>query len=266
MSIVRERMARERELLRESNDRLGANERLLSENEKTEVAFNLPLCVSCRPTSVCRRVCYAALPRSRLMWSHVINKNVKRYRYIVENSPETVACRLGEECRVSRTEFLRICDYGDLVPPLVSVINAFARRYPDIRLWVTTRRPEMASHIDRRANNITIWFSLDASKSSQRRQEAMARHRHPLVHYSYLFTDFQRPPPPWVDLVFPQQDLGEVLPIHPRSCPADVPLDRGGIEKRGACQVCRFCSDPSPLPPLELISQRTREAANDAVS
>lgn len=243
--IVEQRIAKEQELMRKLEGTLGKS--ILSENSKTRYAFNLPVSVSCRPTPVCRTVCYAAQPGGFMMKSWVIERAIKNYWFLMENSSEAVAQKISDECR--DLSFLRFLAHGDLIPQLVDVINLVAKRNPNLKLWVTTRKPVMAKRLDR-AENIIVWFSLDESEDSRSRYEKV---RDDGFHFSWLRTTSD-PVPQYVELIYPKQK-GD-LPADPRDCPADA--QQGGIEMEDACGFCGYCYDPGPVPSMEKLQRRRR--------
>lgn len=225
---------------------------LLSSNAKVGATLDFPIGQTCRPTPVCGSVCYAA--GGRTSWSPALLKRLRTYAVFRAFSTEVVTWKLrAEHLSVrqrfarhgARYNFIRWNGSGDLFPEAVAVINRFSALESDIRMWVVTRKLELAAEIIERPN-VFLQLSLDRSTSDARVRAATefveGRSR---AYLSYLRTgryDDRRA----AAVVFPVRMRGrEEFAPEPRvDCPADagrLPLDQvpglGGL----ACSRCRRC-------------------------
>jgi hypothetical protein len=224
---------------------------LLSANAKTSVSLDLPIGHTCDPTPTCAQVCYAAGPRAAATWRKSLRKRLRNLRYFQLEEPQAAAWKLGREFqRVrrrweprARLDYLRVNGSGDLFPELVPVLNFFASYYAGVRLWIVTRRPELAAQIAPRPN-VFLQLSLDASTPSDlvERSRFLAE-THPRAYLSFLRTkpddDIKG-----AAIVFNEKRT-EGLPYRGLTdCPVDagrLPLDNVRGVGGTACSKCRKC-------------------------
>lgn len=239
MSIVSKLGKRTRHLKSGSgNPLLGDKEKICSGNTKTGFSLNFPICGTCRPTPVCAELCYGAKPGRPITWDKALLKNLRVLRYFKKAAPEEVADRIAREYRRAGMDFLRWNGVGDLFPESVAVINAVARRHPDMVIWIATRIPEMARLITRQADSIFLQFSLDGSNESRKRRREIARSRHPRLYYSFLRRSMDEDTLGSRVVYNAQQHKGSLIYDDPRTvCPADSGL----LPVKGACAKCRLC-------------------------
>lgn len=122
---------------------------------------------------------------------------------------------------------------GDLFDEAVVAVNYIGRTRPDIPVWVRTRRPEMATQIDR-APNVFVHFSLDYSSMSRRQQVAWNTDN---WYWSYQYSPGETTMyPDGMGVVFGHDyKLPEGI-TGPAVCPLNT-LD----DVEGACARCRRC-------------------------
>jgi hypothetical protein len=224
---------------------------LLSCNAKTSVSLDFPIGHTCDPTATCARVCYAAGPRAAATWRKSLRKRLRNLRYFRFEEPHEAAWKLGREFSRARRrwepranlDYLRINGSGDLFPEIVPVLNFFATYYGGIRLWIVTRRPELAAQIAP-LPNVYLQLSLDASTPPElvERSRFLAA-THPRAYLSFLRTapkDDTR----GAAIVFNEKRTPG-LPYHGRTdCPVDagrLPLDNIRGTGGTACATCRKC-------------------------
>lgn len=238
-SIVGKLFRRTKRLKQENvSARLGAKEKVCSGNTKTGFSVNFPICGTCRPTAVCRELCYGAKPGRPITWDKSLLKNLRVLEYFRRAPPEEVADRIAGEYKRAGLSFLRWNGVGDLFPESVAVINAVARRHPDMVLWIATRLPEMARMVTRKGDGIFLQFSLDGSEECRKRRGIIARSRHPRLYYSFLRRSMEEDTM-GVRIVYNAQQYKKHLVCDdPRTvCPADS----GNLPIKGACAKCRWC-------------------------
>jgi len=224
---------------------------LLSANAKTSVSLDFPIGQTCEPTPICAKVCYGAVPRAATTWKKSLRKRLRNLRYVELAPVDEVVYRLSREFRRAQRrwapkaaiDFLRVCGTGDLFPALVPVVNRFARANPDIRLWVVTRRFDLAGGIVTLPN---VFLQLSLDRSTPLALESVARllvATRPRAYLSFLRTD------PGNDtrgaaIVFNEKRT----PGLPYDAGTDCPADAGRLplwNVRGvggtACARCRKC-------------------------
>jgi hypothetical protein len=225
--------------------------RLLSANAKTSVSLDFPIGATCDPTPLCARYCYGSSPHAATTWRKSLRKRLRNLRYFTLESPDAAAARLAHEFERARRrwaprarlDYLRVNGTGDLFPAIVPVLNIFAERNPGVRLWIVTRRFDLAAGIAA-LPNVYLQLSLDATTPPA--LERMARRlveTHPRAYFSFLRT---RPQDDTrgAAIVFNEKRTAG-LPYRGRT---DCPVDAGRLplaNVRGvggtACSRCRKC-------------------------
>jgi hypothetical protein len=243
---------RERELWQEI-DAMSVSELsrgpILSANTKTSVSLDFSTSRTCRPTEICKRVCYATKPT---IPSAVLRRHLQNTALIAKAPTDHVVRLVSRRIDARRREFarrgvdldfLRICGTGDLLPQMVWVVNALARERPDITWWVVTRRFKYAEQIVD-APNVVVALSIDASTSPADLQRARdLRSRRCNTYLSYLRMTEDDVGIPDARIVF---DHGVSFndPWGGKQCPVDAgTLRSGNIRGKGgtACATCRMC-------------------------
>lgn len=237
---------------------------LLSCNAKTSVSLDWPVGHTCNPTAACASVCYASSPRAAATWRKSLRKRLRNLRYFRLEDPHEAAWKLGREFRSARLrwerrgvtlDYLRINGGGDLFPEMVPVLNYFAAHYSSVKLWIVTRRLELAARIEQRPN-VYLQLSLDASTPSELVERSrLLVETNPRAYLSFLRT---RPDDDTkgAAIVF-NEKCTPALPYRGRTdCPVDAGrLPLGNIRGVGgtACSKCRKCFSEKTL-------ERQREA------
>lgn len=230
---------------------------LLSANAKTSISLDFPIGRTCDPTPLCARTCYASSPRAATTWRKSLRKRLRNLRYFELEEPDAAIARLTREFASARRrwagrarlDYLRVNGTGDLFPALVPVLNGFAERNPDVRVWIVTRRFDLAAGIARLAN-VYLQLSLDARTPLRLMAEARRLvEEHPRAYFSYLRTsreDVTR----GAAIVFNEKHTPD-LPYHGKT---DCPVDAGRLaldNVRGvggtACAKCRKCFSEAVL-------------------
>lgn len=224
---------------------------LLSGNAKTSVSLDFPVGQTCDPTAECARVCYAAGPRSAATWRKSLRKRLRNLRYFRLEAPEAASSRLGDEFLRARRrwakraslDYLRVNGTGDLFPEVVPVLNAFAARHSDVRLWIVTRRTELAALVEP-LPNVYLQLSLDAStpRAVMERTRAFAA-SHPRAYLSFLRTAADDDTL-GAAIVFNEKRTKGLPYRASTDCPADagrLPLDNVRGVGGTACAKCRKC-------------------------
>jgi hypothetical protein len=225
---------------------------LLSVNGKTSISLDFPVGQTCSPTAVCGRVCYAIRRNAPVAWEKSLVKRLRNWRYFLRADPVVVAARLTEEFRSQqrkwakravRLDFLRINGTGDLFPKLIPVLNLFAAQNPQVRVWVVTRRFDLAAEIVT-LPNVYLQLSLDSSTppalvaAAQRLIDTHAR-----AYASFLRTKADDDTL-GASIVFNEKKT-RGLPYHGRTdCPVDaarMPLGNEPGIGGTACSRCRKC-------------------------
>ena len=227
-----------------------ATSMFLSHNGKTGVSINLSIEQTClAKTEACAKYCYGLrgpihMSRARVRYA----QNVARLA-VLERAPiaelEEEADGLYYGVKFARQDFLRICGVGDLTPGLVRLLNVLAPRHPQLALWVSTRRVDLARNL-RFNSNIHIMVSIDSQTPGKRFAEAFefVKERAPQAYGAFVQQHAEERAPSWVSVVFPvhqgarrakwaTRELADV-----RTCPA-TRID--GPQHEGACARCRHC-------------------------
>ena len=222
----------------------------VSRNAKTGVSLNVLMHGSCRPTRHCYQTCYGLLgPISMANALHVYGANLARLNALADASSAEItreADRLADACRAAGQDFLRVHGVGDLVAGTIRLINRLSRRHPGLRLWVSTRKADLARQIVCRPN-VHLMLSTDCSTQpadwTAFRQIVSTRRGQAFLAYVQSRADEVVPAD--VRIVFAQH-VGSARARwapEPRTCPATVHTQYGGAEHDGACSRCRRCFD-----------------------
>jgi hypothetical protein len=231
---------------------------LLSANAKTSASVDFPVGHTCNPTALCASVCYATGPRAAMAWPQSVRKRMRNLRYFKLEEPHEAAWKLGREFKRARRfwerrgvtlDYLRINGGGDLFPELVPVLNYFSAHFAGIRLWIVTRRLELAAQIEPRPN-VFLQLSLDASTPPELVERArFLTETHPRAYLSFLRMAADDDTH-GAAIVFNEKRTSG-LPYHGRTdCPVDAGrLALGNVRGVGgdACAKCRKCFSEKTL-------------------
>ena len=218
---------------------------MLSANRVVGQSIDLPIARTCAPTAVCVNTCYFARDTTAAP-SNLAKQNAVMETIIAD--PEAAAHRIARELLRSGASFLRWNGGGDLFPEAVACVNAIGRLYPEIAIWVVTRRPRLAAQIED-AERVFVHLSLDRSSRSRLR-EWLALPRRP----ERWFASYQcaRDEEPDLDLlaragfsvVF--RDAYRALPagVGPEGLRVSCPLNGADTVEDG-CRRCGRCWTPA---------------------
>ncbi len=248
---------------------------LLSVNGKTTVSLDLPVGHTCQPTVLCAAACYASGPTAATAWKKSLRKRLRNLLYFQHEETGKAVARLSKSFaskqrfwakRGLKLDFFRINGTGDLFPELIPVLNGFAMMHPDVRVWIVTRRIELAAEV-LPLPNVFLQLSLDATTPLD--VEGAARQlivTHPRAYTSFLRTkhdDDTR----GAAIVFNEKKT-EGLPYNRVT---DCPVDSGKLSlgnKRGvggtACSRCRKCFDERTLVRQRATREHLDVSAADA--
>jgi hypothetical protein len=142
----------------------------LSGNRVVGWSVDFPIARTCTPTKVCVNTCYYARDVT------AIPHNLAKQNEVMESvlaDPVGSAHRIAAEFKRKRgAAFLRWNGGGDLFPESVECLNTLGKHYPDLPVWVVTRKPKVAALVEE-AENVFLHLSLDSS-SRGRLQEWLA--------------------------------------------------------------------------------------------
>lgn len=253
---------RDRELaLRAEVDQLSLaalrREDILSGNAKTSVSFDFPIGHTCTPTELCASVCYASRPGTPAAWDKSLAKRLRNLRYVTLEAPSLVAARMYQEFlrwqryymqRGAALGFLRINGTGDLFPESVAALNAFTAAFPDVALWVVSRKAYLAEQLEPRPS-LYLQLSVDATTPRADYDRFVALVRRGRAYLSYLRTDAAQHARA-AAIVFNEKRTTGLEYSGITDCPADAGmLALGNIRGKGgtACASCRKCFSPKTL-------------------
>jgi hypothetical protein len=133
-------------------------------------SVDFPIARTCNPSKVCINTCYFARDTTAAPTSLAKQNEVMES---VLADPVRSAHRIAAEFKGKKeAAFLRWNGGGDLFPESVACLNALGQFYPDLPVWVVTRKPKVAALVEE-AENIFVHLSLDKS-SRGRLQEWLA--------------------------------------------------------------------------------------------
>lgn len=220
----------------------------VSENSKTGMSVNTPIVGTCKPTKACSSYCYGLT--GPISFKPSLRKqfdNLKRFEYletVCSSDLQKEASRIYHTVRPEHT-YLRFFGVGDLTPGSVRLINALSAMYPDLILWVASRKISLASklHIH---DNVFVMLSVDQStpKSDLNSFRALIKKHSPHVFASYTQLSEDDTPPDWIYTVFAHHKVGGKRSTwskgttDSRMCPATI---QDGAEHENACDRCRRC-------------------------
>jgi len=223
---------------------LGPKEKFLSKNHKVGLSINFPHFRTCCPTKICNSFCYGAIRGAHITYDRSLLKYLRNYHSVINNPPEVIGEKIAAEFHKQKNfDFIRWNGVGDLFPEAVKVINYLIDNHPDIKLWIVTRKPEMAVQI-KSSPNIYIMFSLD--KSSLDRQDKVNKlGGHSRLYFSYLKVDNNdQNMPQDISIVFNAKQLRN---LDETNVGFYCPVDNRKNKSKNACMSCRKCFSESVI-------------------
>ena len=158
------------------------------------------------------------------------------YNIFKKENPAAIAREIGEGAEKRGLTFIRWCGSGDLFPEACAVINHLAALYPELKQWITTRKPDMVALLSN-SPSLYIGFSLDASEESLVRKKQVESINHPRLYFSYLRTGVDEDTM-GTAIIFNQQRNKSLTNDDKRKC---CPVDAGKLKTEAACGKCRKC-------------------------
>jgi hypothetical protein len=146
---------------------------MLSKNRVVGWSIDFPIARTCAPSKVCVDTCYAA--KTTTAATAALLKQQENMQHVVLD-PEGSAHRIVAECRASGATFLRWNGAGDLFPEAVRCLNTIGAEYPDVPVWVVTRKPADAQGIAD-APNVFVHLSIDRATRGRLREWLNLPHR-----------------------------------------------------------------------------------------
>ena len=221
----------------------------ITNNSKTGVSIDFPPHRTCKPTEVCMgngkdsAACYALvgfMTYTASVRCHARNLRLVEY---LEHAKYSEVIRVADQLWHSLPrgrDWIRWNGAGDLVPGACRLINTFTRRHEDVKVWVTSRRPDMVELLrDRKSLYLTL--SMDKStpkKTGIRLREQAARFKKATAKLSYTRVAEYDTPPDDAWVVFNKHVAAQKNGWpHPAVCPATLP----DTNHAGACDACRHC-------------------------
>lgn len=233
----------------------------LSTNSKTGVSINVAIARTCRPTKACAEYCYGLA--GRLTYDAALAAQARNAAFFAGADKAVLrheARRVGRAV-LKRQNFVRMFGVGDLQQGSVFFTTVLASEFPELAVWVSTRKLELARQLPL-LPNLHVMLSLDVTTT---RENVVATRELVLKNRPWFFAAWVRRLPTdmiprWVSVVFEEHKMSKRASWDPerRACPATA---RGGTEHEGACKKCRFCFDSDRRqagPPLLQI-QKTKQ-------
>lgn len=218
---------------------------------------------TCRPSAVCRAVCYACANRQTTLPS--LRVRARNTHYLRVTPPVEAAREIDYLLRLHRVPWLRWNGSGDLFAEAVPVINLLVAGHGH-EVWVYSRIPEYVNALVTHPK-LVVLVSLDAASLELPRQVT-----HPTVKYSWLQTsDDEAIPEAVVDGTGRRQPIAVIFSTsrlfrhRPRTCPVDAGrMPRVGHRGGGACGECRWCALPAETTRRLLLREREDAGAQAA--
>lgn len=218
-------------------------ELFVSHNSKTGYSVNVAIAHTCRPTKACATYCYGL--EGRLQFSAALGaqtRNTSFFEHASDAELKTAARAVGRRV-LRRQAFVRMFGVGDLQPGSVKFITLLAVEWPELSVWVSTRKLELARQLPL-LPNLHVMLSLDNTTTAANIEATrwLIRQNGPQFFGAWVRRSKDERPPRWVKVVFEEHHVGKRgrarWKPEPRACPATV---RDGLEHDGACEKCTFC-------------------------
>jgi len=216
----------------------------LSGNKVTGFSVNFPIQGTCRPSKVCIETCYYATGGTA--WNNSLRKQLWLFNKCNED-PIAFADVIAKEYYKKGLDYLRWNGGGDLFEASTEALNHIGEKYPEMVIWIVTRKPEMAALIAPHPN-LHLHFSLDAH-SLERRDKALDLVNRP-IFFSYQCQKGEKPD---VDLLTSEHGVSLFFfdnyyltdPVYEIDhmdvlCPLNLNRTNTG-DIAGSCGECRKC-------------------------
>lgn len=241
----------------------------LSNNSKTGFSINVAIAYTCRPTRACQSYCYGL--ESRIAMPAALKRqaeNFSRFNFLATADASVVeqeALVIANDVQ-KKQNFLRVFGVGDLQPGSVRFINTLADVAPQLSLWVSSRRFDLAGGLNVR-HNLHVMLSLDASMYKERAANARAivAEKGPQFFIAYVQQFDDEIIPADARVAFAEHHMSgraewSAESTNAQVCPATI---EGGADHDDACAKCRFCFDMKertvrPLGPSQIVTTKIR--------
>ncbi len=234
----------------------------LSTNSKTGVSVNVAIAKTCQPTKACAEYCYGLV--GRLTYNAALASQARNAAFFAGADKAVIrheARRIGRSV-LKKQDFVRMFGVGDLQPGSVFFTTVLASEFPELSIWVSTRKLELARLLPL-LPNLHVMLSLDATttRANVEATRWLIRQMGPQFFAAWARGSPSDKIPRWVAVVFEEHKAGKRAMWDPesRACPATI---RDGAEHEGACERCRFCFDAGRRavgPPLVQLAGRRKQ-------
>jgi hypothetical protein len=241
----------------------------LSRNDKTGWSVNTAIAETCEPTKACQVYCYGLNGRIALPGALARQAENAAFFSVAEGEWGSIADEAIDITHVvsRQQDFLRMFGVGDLQPGSVYFINQMAMyaagTKPDFRIWVSTRKFQLAAKLVD-SPNLHVMLSFDHATPPKKLALGLQllEQRSPQFFAAWVRLSESEVVPPWVSVVFEEHRIGRgraKRQPEARACPATIHEDFGGVSHDGACEKCEFCfSQERRLTGQPLVKLRRR--------
>lgn len=198
--------------------------KIISENSKTGISINFPIVGHCKPTSLCKKLCYARVGHMALP------SNKKKQQFVSDYFKGNDILQAIIECRSHTT--VRLNGSGDFLPEHVTNIVSLAQACPNTVFYGMTRKPEIAKILNNALENLKILLSIDIETPKGIWKDYPGK----MTFGPRRFFD-KVPKDSRIVVVFPYHFGGKVIkhvPVHKKDCPA-VRHTKSGCLDCGRC-------------------------------
>lgn len=222
----------------------------VSKNSKTGFSVNVAIKLSCRPTEACAKYCYGKA--GPIAMRAAVNRQEQNFRRLEWLASAPLAAVATEADMVywavkPHADFLRFFGVGDLQLGSVRLIKMLAKRHPDLRLWVATRKFDLALKLPF-VHNVHVMLGLDSTTKGEDLHAAfqLVQERGPQYFGSWVKREVDEVIPAWINVVFAVHKPGgnrakwSSDTDDARICEA---TRAGGLSHENACSSCRRCFD-----------------------
>lgn len=249
-------------VIRDRTPQLGLSDAFevsLSTNSKTGCSINVAIAQTCRPTKGCAEYCYGLL--GRLTYDAALASQARNAAFFASADKAVLrheARRIARKV-LKQQNFVRMFGVGDLQSGSVFFTTCIAVEFPELAVWVATRKLELARQLPL-LPNLHVMLSMD-STTTKKNVEAtrwLIQQNGPQFFAAWARRSPADKVPRWVSVVFEEHKLSKRAQWdpEPRACPATA---RDGAEHEGACAACRFCfSSEKRAAGLPLVSIRKK--------
>jgi hypothetical protein len=231
-------------VIRDRTPRLGPDDAFevsLSTNSKTGCSINVAIARTCRPTKGCAEYCYGLL--GRLTYDAALASQARNAAFFASADKSVLRHEARRIARsvLKRQDFVRMFGVGDLQPGSVFFTTCLVVEFPELAVWVATRKLELAGSLPN-LPNLHVMLSLDSTTTranTEATRQLVLRNK-PQFYAAWARRRPEDKVPRWVSVVFEEHKMSRRAQWdpEPRACPATA---RDGAEHESACEKCRFC-------------------------